>query len=90
MQNTRTSIFPGQNISTTSSLSTPSDNSDSINNWGQPMSLPSPVPPTAQNGTSDSIAEKTANVAKDTPKKEKKQVQAKKNINDNRSSGIYN
>lgn len=36
----------GQNISTTSSLSTPSDNSDSVTNWGQPMSLPQPAPPT--------------------------------------------
>lgn len=37
----------GQNISTTSSLSTPTDNSDSVTNWGQPMSLPQPAPPTA-------------------------------------------
>lgn len=53
------------------------------------MSLPSPAPPASQNGTTDSTVEKSTSIAKGTPKKEKKQVQAKKNVNDNKSSGKF-
>ncbi|EEB16009.1 Microtubule-associated protein 1A, putative [Pediculus humanus corporis] len=49
---------------------------DSVTNWGQPMSLPSPAPPVTQNGLSDAVhgVTTTNTTSKDTPKKEKLQM----------------
>ncbi|KAK6643968.1 hypothetical protein RUM43_000233 [Polyplax serrata] len=76
--------FPGQNISTTSSLSTPSENSDSVTNWGQPMSLPSPAPPSSTSGSGETVTGKTG---KETPRKEKLQMMKS---NDSKGSGGIN